>query len=87
MSNEWVYQNGVYPGQFGQTIGSGGEGVVLSGIWHGEEAAFKFVPVKAQQFLAKTKDGLADLATRLNEMTTLQAVSGSCILTILGHYR
>ena len=34
------YQNGVYPGQFGQIIGSGGEGVVVSGFWHGEEAAF-----------------------------------------------
>ena len=87
LSMEWFYQNGVYPGQFGQVIGSGGEGVVVSGIWHGEEAAFKFVPVRAQKATAFTKDGLADLATRLAEMTTMQSTSGSCILNILGHYR
>ena len=87
LSNEWFYQNGVYPGHFGQVIGSGGEGVVLSGFWHGEEAAFKFVPVEAQQFLENIKDGLEDLATRLNEMITLQAMTGSSILQILGHYR
>ena len=55
--------------------------------WHGEEAAFKFVPVKAQQALESVTDALADLATRLNEMTTLQAMTGSSILKILGHYR
>ena len=87
LANEWFYQNGVYPGQFGQIIGSGGEGVVVSGFWHGEEAAFKFVPVRAQQFLELAEVSLADLATRLNEMTTLQAMTGSYILKILGHYR
>ena len=87
LSKEWFYKNGVYPGQFGQIIGSGGEGVVVSGFWHGEEAAFKFVPVRAQQFSEFAKDSLADLATRLNEMTTLQAMTGSSILKILGHYR
>ena len=84
---EWFYQNGVYPSQFGQTIGSGGEGVVVGGFWHGEEAAFKFVPIRAQQFTGLLKDGLADLETRLTEMTTMQSTSGSCILNILGHYR
>ena len=87
LSMEWFYQNGVYPGQFGQIIGSGGEGVVVSGYRHGEEAAFKFVPVRTQQFLANSEDGLADLATRLAEMTTMQSTSGTCILNILGHYR
>ena len=87
LSNECFYQNGVYPGQFGQVIGSGGEGIVVSGFWHGEEAAFKFVPVRPQQLSTLAKDGLADLATRLTEMTTMQSTSGSCILNILGHYR
>ena len=87
LSNEWFYQNGVYPGQFGQIIGSGGEGVVVSGFWHGEEAAFKFVPMKAKQKAMYAKDGLADLAKRLNELTTLQAMTGPSILKILGHYR
>ena len=87
LSKEWFYQNGVYSGQFGQVIGSGGEGVVVSGIWHGEEAAFKFVLVRQQQGSTLAEDGLADLATRLTEMTTMQSTSGSCILNILGHYR
>ena len=60
---------------------------VVSGYWHGEEAAFKFIPVRKQQYQAKTSDGLADLATRLNEMLTMQSTRGSCILKILGHYR
>ena len=87
LSNEWFYQNSVYPGQFERVIGSGGEGVVVSGYWHGEEAAFKFVPVEAQQFLSLVDNALVDLATRLNEMKTLQAMTGSSILKILGHYR
>ena len=87
LSKEWFYLNGVYPGQFDRVIGQGGEGTVLSGFWHGEEAAFKFIPVRKQQFQAKSSDGLADLATRLNEMLTMQSTPGSCILKILGHYR
>ena len=87
LSNEWFYQNGVYPGRFGDVIGSGAEGIVVSGIWHGEEAAFKFVPVRAQQFPMFSGDGVADLATRLNELTTMQSVTGTCILKMLGHYR
>ena len=80
--------NGVYPGRFGRVIGQGGEGTVLSGYWHGEEAAFKFIPVRKQQFgTGFVKDGLADLATRLNEMLTMQSTHGSCILKVLGHYR
>ena len=87
LSNEWFYINGVYPGQFDRVIGQGGEGIVLSGYWHGEEAAFKFIPVRKQQAQRKVEDGLADLATRLNEMLTMQSTRGSCILKILGHYR
>ena len=79
--------NDVYPGQFDRVIGQGGEGTVVSGYWHGEEAAFKFIPVRKQQFQRSVDDGLADLATRLNEMVTMQSTPGSCILKILGHYR
>ena len=79
--------NGVYPGKFDRVIGHGGEGVVVSGYWHGEEAAFKFIPVQKQQYQRYADDGLADLATRLNEMLTMQSTRGSCILKILGHYR
>ena len=87
LSKEWFYLEGVYPGQFGRVIGQGGEGIVIGGYWHGEEAAFKFTPVRKQQWQDSVKDGLADLATRLNEMLTMQATPGSCILKILGHYR
>ena len=87
LSEEFYYLNGVYPGQFDRLVGQGGEGVVVSGFWHGEEAAFKFIPVRKQQFPGNVEDGLADLETRLNEMVTMQSTSGSCILKPLGHFR
>ena len=77
---EW---RGVYPGQLERIIGAGGEGVVVSGCWHGEKAAFKFVPMR----VPLVQDGLSDLATRLHEMTTMQSISGTRILKLLGHYR
>ena len=87
LSEKWRYLVGVYPGQFDRIIGRGGEGIVISGLWHGEEAAFKFIPVRKLQAAEVVTDGLADLATRLNEMLTMQSTTGSSILKILGHYR
>ena len=91
LSKEWFYLNGVYPGQFDRVIGQGGEGTVLNGFWHGpwngEEVAYKFVPVKPQKFVANAEIGIADLATRLNEMLSMQSTPGSSILKLLGHFR
>ena len=61
--------------------------LTTSGFWHGVEAAFKFVPVKAQRHYADEEDALANSAISLTEMTTMKAVSDPCILEILGHYR
>ena len=83
----WHYETGVFPGQFNDVIGSGGEGVVLGGILNGEEVAYKYVDIGEQDFKRNTSEGLADMTTRLNEMHQMESITGSCILPIKGHFR
>ena len=80
----WHYETGVFPGQFDDVIGSGGEGVVLAGILNGEEVAYKYVDIGKQEFKRKASEGLADMAIRLSQIHKL---TGSCILPVIGHFR
>ena len=85
--DSWRYTNGIYPVTIIDIIGQGGEGVVLGGELNGVKVALKFVKIGALKFTEFTKDGLADLDTRLSEMTAMNASAGSCVLEVLGHYR
>ena len=86
MPSTWEYQTGVYnQGQFGQVKESGGEGIVIEGVLQNQiPAAFKFVEVRDQKYIEKTKDRLKDLNERLSQM---QLTSSSAFLKIDGHYR
>ena len=81
------YETGIYPGQFCQVIGKGGEGTVIQGIWGNEKAAYKFVQVRDQNFMKSVEDGLADMNDRVREMIEMESISGSNILKFNGHFR
>ena len=81
------YETGIYPGQFCQVIGKGGEGIVIKGIWGNENAAYKFVQVRDQKFMEFVEDGLVDMNTRVREMIEMETTSGSNILKFNGHFR
>ena len=78
--NPWRYQNGIYPATFTDVIEQRDEGSVLGGeLDGGKKVVFKFVKQVVRR--------LADLETKLSEMSTMNDVAGSCALKILGHYR
>ena len=52
-----------------------------------QPAAFKFVEVRDQKYMENVKDELADMNTRLNEMTSMEKTKGKAILKFHGHYR
>ena len=83
----WYYINGVFPGEFDEEVGKGSEGYVISGLWKGIKAAFKFVEIKEQTGQAFVDEGLKDLRKRLTEINALKEVQGSCILQEYGHFR
>ena len=49
MQEAWFYTNGVFPGEFEELIGKGGEGHVISGKWMAVDAAYKFIEIKNQK--------------------------------------
>ena len=83
----WRTSNGVFPANFTDRIGAGGEGAVIGGELNGVKVAFKFVRVGTIQHKDSVSDGLADLDTRLSEMDSMNAAAGSSVLKLLGHYR
>ena len=64
----WHYETGVFHGQFDDVIGRGGESIVVGGILNGEEVAYKYVHIGEQVFKKETREGLADLETRLSQI-------------------
>ena len=87
LASPFHYENGVYPGQFGQVIGKGAEGIVVEGIWDNEKAAYKFVEVRDQKKMKYVKDDLADMNSRVWEMIEMESITGSNILKFNGHFR
>ena len=87
MQEAWFYTNGVFPGEFEEIIGKGGEGHVISGKWMGVGAAFKFIEIKNQKFQEIVRKGQEDLKNRLTELNALKTTKGSCILREYGHFQ
>ena len=87
LQKAWFYTEGTFPTEIGQFIGKGSEGYVISGVWNGFYAAYKFVEIKNQKFSEMVADGLNDLRKRLTEFNALKAVQGSHILQGYGHFR
>ena len=87
LADPWFYQSGVYQGCFESKIGSGASGTVVRGKWNGKPAAYKFVSIGEQKFQEKTKDALAPLNKKLDEMTSMKSISGSKMVRFFGHYR
>ena len=87
LASQFHYENGVYPGQFGQVIGKGAEGIVIEGVWNNEKAAYKFVQVRNQKYMEKVTDSLVDMNARVREMIEMESITGSNILKFNGHFR
>ena len=83
LSDPWLYTAGVFDGKFGRVIGRGATGVVLSGEWHGQKAAFKHVEIESRIH----EQSLKSLDEKLSEMTSIQSTRGSKIVSFYGHYR
>ena len=84
LPDPWFYQTGVFDGKFDSMIGQGASGVVISGRWQGKRAAFKFVQIENRKVI---QDSLRSLNEKLSEMTSIQSVRGSNIVSFYGHYR
>ena len=88
LSNPWFYENGVFDGQFIDVIGKGATGIVLQGVCHGVEAAFKFVELRDNGFYSgNIKDSIEELNKKLGEMKSLRKTNGSRIVRFYGHFR
>ena len=87
LGESWCYKTGVYDGKYGAVVGKGGEGVVIRGKWRGQHAAYKFVPIKGQQFAPSYENSVADMNARLNEMTEMTQTPGDAILHFEAHFR
>ena len=88
LSEPWFYKNRTFPGQFEAVIGQGASSIVLRGIFQHKKAAFKFVETeKEHQWRDQVSDGLKDLSKQLNDMTSIQSVSGNKIVQFYGHFR
>ena len=83
----WFYTTGVFDGKFDFVIGKGSSGTILSGEWFGKKTAFKFVEIGTQEWQEDNKDNLKTLNEKLSEMTSIQSIAGSKIVTLYGHYR
>ena len=88
--DNWTYTSGVFPGDFEEKLGSGGEGTVIRGKWNGEPAAFKFVRIEEDEIPQRRSEtveaGLKDLNKRLNEMEQLTSIESPTIIKFFGHY-
>ena len=87
LGDSWCYTTGVYDGKYGLVIGKGGEGTVIQGEWNGQPAAYKFVHIKGVSRNSSFNDNLADMETRLKEMTDMMATPGDAILPFQAHFR
>ena len=83
----WRYTNGVLNGQFKRVVGKGGEGSVLEGLWCGQKAAYKFVPITNQTFLNSVGDGMNELKRRLNESIQYNETQSNFVVPFYAHYR
>ena len=86
-SDPWYYRNGVFDIKFGTVIGQGASGIVISGEWYGKKAAFKFVELGNQKFQQDVEDNVKTLEKKLSEMTSVESIKGSKIVSFYGHYR
>ena len=88
LPDPWYYNNGkVWEFKTEDRIGEGAEGIVLSGQFHGREAAFKMVEIKNLKTEKYAADAMNDLRTRLSEMHSLSKTNGQNILPFYGHIR
>ena len=88
LSEPWLYKNGTFPGQFEEILGQGASSIVLRGTFQHKKAAFKFVEIKNQSNSKKyVMDSLKELNKQLNDMTSIQSVSGNKVVQLYGHFR
>ena len=80
--------NGEYLNQLEENIiAQGGFGRVYPGIWHGKEAAFKFVPVGKMTDQVYQEDMQSDLETNILEYTIQYESKGDSVLIPIGNFR
>ena len=88
LSEPWFYKTGTFPGQFEAIIGQGASSIVLRGTFQHKQAAFKFVEIENEPSLKENVMGtLEELNKQLNDMTSIQSVSGNKIVQFYGHFR
>ena len=83
----WRYLNGVLNGHFKRVVGHGGEGSVLEGIWCGQKAAYKFVPIENLKLQEKYEDYMSELRRRLNESIQYNGTQSDLVVPFYAHYR
>ena len=88
LSEPWFYKTGTFPGKYKKVIGKGASSTVLRGIFQRKESAFKFVEIVNEK---NPKDDMMYninyLNKQLNDMTSVQSVSGNKIVQFYGHFR
>lgn len=86
--NRFEAFNGEYLNQLEENvIAQGGFGRVYPGIWHGKEAAFKFVPVGKMTDNVYQEDMQSDLETNILEYTIQYESEGDSVLIPIGNFR
>lgn len=86
--NRFDAYNGVYLEQLNENlIDKGGFGTVLSGIWHDQEAAFKFVPVGKLMDKLYQEDMQSELEKNIHEYTIQFESEGDSIVLPIGNFR
>lgn len=85
----WFYESGVFPAEYNDSIGFGGEGSVIGAEYNGIEVALKYVEIKQKEWnkMQNTKEVWLDLESQLNEMNQMNSVKGTSILKLIGHFR
>ena len=88
LSEPWFYNDGTFPGHFEAVIGQGASSIVLRGTFQHKKAAFKFVEIENEPSPKENVMGtLEELNKQLNDMTSIQSVSGNKIVQFYGHFR
>ena len=68
-------------------IAQGGFGRVYPGLWHGKEAAFKFVPVGKMTDKMYQEDTRSELERNISEYTIQYQSEGDSVLIPIGNFR
>ena len=71
----------------GESLVTVARGIVLEGIWCGQKAAYKFVPIENLKLQGSYKDNMSELRIRLNESIQYNETQSNFVVPFYAHYR